>query len=190
MLKLKTIIVIIGFSMILFGCQEQPLQPLVDQNYSLETTEKELVSDIVNDSLHESETLEDFQLKQLFGCLKLEDWKIKRIKGYRKEAKLMLSNTEDLYNNMIKNEDEILKTKLEKYEGVETDSIIIKEINEMISQHDEKVKYLRRSLRDEINEQKSAWFTGIGEWFIDNEEQLSIWNTWRATGKVPCLNDK
>jgi hypothetical protein len=30
----------------------------------------------------------------------------------------------------------------------------------------------------------------IQEIVNDGGRQRSIWNTWRATGKVPCLNDK
>lgn len=190
MLKLKTIIVIIGFSMILFSCQEQPLQPLVDQNYSLETINKELVSDIVSDSLHESMTLEEKQFEELLGCMKLEPWQIERIKGSKLEEDMLLKNIQEDILSLMKYEEDKLNNKLKEFENIEKDSSTIKEISELKIQYDEKINYLKRNLRDRLNEHKSSWILGMEFWFQDNHEQLIIWNTWRATGKVPCLNDK
>ena len=152
MLKLKTIIVIIGFSMILFGCQEQSLQPLVDQNYSVETTNKELVSDIVSDSLHEIETIEDFQLKQLFGCLNLIEQQKSQTEltewSFRKN-KIFLKS---LYQRQLKEEDSLYNLKLKKYEGLPNDSVVVDEIMKLTTEHEQNLFSIRRYYTMRTNE--------------------------------------
>ena len=77
-----------------------------------------------------------------------------------------------------------------RFGALAEESSTIKEISELKIQYDEKINYLKRTLRDRLNEHKSVWILGMEVWFQDNKEQLIIWNTWRATGKVPCINDK
>lgn len=199
MLKLKTIIVIIGFSMILFGCQELPLQPLVDQNYSVETTEKELVSDIVSDSLHEIETIEDFQMKQIFGCLNLiyqqvATWRT-AMRCYH-EHKIFLKS---LYQRQLKEEDSLYNLKLKKYDGLPNDSVVVDEIMKLTTEHEQNIFSIRRYYTMRTNKNRQAtldvieseiFWEPLQEIVNDGGRQLSIWKTWRATGKVPCINDK
>ena len=197
MLKLKTIIVIIGFSMILFGCQEQPLQPLVDQNYSVETDNKELVSDIVSDSLHESMTLEDFQLNQLFGCLKLIYQQVgtwKTCMGNYHEHKIFYKS---LYQRELKEEDSLYNLKLKKYDGLPNDSLVVDAIMKLTTEHEQNIFSIRRNYMKRINEYRQQtldvietemFWEPIQEMVNDGGRQLSIWKTWRATGKVVCFD--
>ena len=88
------------------------------------------------------------------------------------------------FNDAIKTLREDYKSKLEKYRGVEKTDEIKKEIQIITFEFRQTSRDLEKEYRRKMEVCLKNTFTSIEKYL--RKDQLTLWNLWKATGKIPC----
>ena len=123
-------------------------------------------------------------LQRALECLNLTREQRLVIDSIIREERICTMECKKEFNDAIKSLQEQHKAKLEKYRGVRKTDEIKKEI--------EIINFEFRQLhRDLLKEHRLKMEQCVKNTFIHIEailrlDQLTLWNLWKATGKIPC----
>jgi hypothetical protein len=127
-------------------------------------------------------------IEQVLPCLRLTREQDSVIRVILRESKQCEIECKKQFQESIKIIREDYKTKLEKYRGVEKTDEIKKEIEILTFE-------FRQTQRDLEKEYKEKIAVCVKNAHISIEtllrkDQLTLWNLWKAIGKVPCDRTK
>jgi len=123
-------------------------------------------------------------LQKALECLNLTREQRLIIDSIIREERLCSIDCKKEFNYAIQTLREEYKSKLEKYRSVEKTDEIKKEIQILTFE-------FRQSQRDLEKEYRKKMETCVKNTLISIEvylrkDQLTLWNLWKATGKIPC----
>jgi hypothetical protein len=165
-------IFLIGLSMVVIGCNENPL-PTSD------TTIFEKRIPVQKDSVKRR-----IPIEKVLTCLGLTREQDSVIRLILKESKQCEIECKNEFHDCIKTLRQEYNAKLEKYKGVERTEEIKKEIQTITFEF----RQTQRDLEKEYREKMVVCVknTHIYIETLLRKDQLTLWNLWKATGKVPC----
>lgn len=123
-------------------------------------------------------------LQKALECLNLTRDQRLVIDSIIREERLCSVECKKEFNDAIKTLREEYKSKLEKYRGVEKTDEIKKEIEILTFEFRQSQKDLEKEYRKKM-EQCVKNTMASTEVFL-RKDQLTLWNLWKATGKIPC----
>jgi len=165
-------IFLIGLSMVVIGCNENPL-PTSD------TTIFEKRIPVQKDSVKRR-----IPIEKVLTCLGLTREQDSVIRLILKESKQCEIECKNEFHDCIKTLRQEYNAKLEKYKGVERTEEIKKEIQTITFEF----RQTQRDLEKEYREKMAVCVKNIHTEIeaLLRKDQLTLWNLWKATGKVPC----
>jgi hypothetical protein len=162
----------ITLSMFVIGCNENPL-PTSD------TTIFEKRTPIQKDTVKRR-----IPIEQVLPCLGLTREQDIAIRLILQEEKKCSIECKKEFQESIKILRDEYKAKLQKYRGVEKTDEIKKEIEIINFEFRQSQRDLEKEYRVKMAECIKILHTDIEE--LLTKDQLTLWNIWKATGKVPC----
>lgn len=123
-------------------------------------------------------------LQKALECLNLTRDQRLVIDSIIREERLCSVECKKEFNDAIKTLREEYKSKLEKYRGVEKTDEIKKEIEILTFEFRQSQKDLEKEYRKKMEQCVKNTMASI-EVFL-RKDQLTLWNLWKATGKIPC----
>jgi hypothetical protein len=170
---MKKFIGLLFISLLIIGCNENLNQPQDISMFEKRTpvTNRDSVKNRV-------------PLQRALECLNLTREQRLVIDSIIREERLCSMDCKKEFNDAIQTLREEYKSKLEKYRGVEKTDEIKKEIQILNFE-------FRQSQRDLEKEYKEKMALCVKNTLISIEvylrkDQLTLWNLWKATGKIPC----
>jgi hypothetical protein len=170
---MKKIIGLLFVSLLLFGCNENLNQP---QDISMFEKRTPITK---RDSLKGR-----VPLHRALECLNLSREQRLVIDSIIREERVCSMECKQEFNDAVQTLREEYRSKLEKYRGVEKTDEIKKEIEILTFE-------FRQTQRDLEKEYRIKMETCVKNTLISIEvylrkDQLTLWNLWKATGKIPC----
>ena len=123
-------------------------------------------------------------LQKALECLNLTREQRLIIDSIIREERLCSIDCKKEFNYAIQTLREDYKSKLEKYRGVEKTDEIKKEIQIMTFEFRQTSRDLEKEYRRKMEVCLKNTFTSIEKYL--RKDQLTLWNLWKATGKIPC----
>ena len=123
-------------------------------------------------------------LERALECLNLTREQRLFIDSIRMEERMCTVECKKELNEGIKILREQYKAKLEIYRGVEKTDEIKKEIQLIEAEFRQTQRDLEKEYRIKMEDCKKNLYTSIE--IILRADQLTLWNIWKATGKIPC----
>ena len=159
-------------SMIVIGCNENPLP-------SSDTIIFEKRTPIKKDSVKRR-----IPIEQVLPCLRLTREQDSVIRLILKEEKECTIECKKEFQESIKTLRQEYNVKLEKYRRVEKTDEIKKEIEILNFEF----RQTQRDLEKEYREKMALCIKNLNTDIeaLLRKDQLTLWNIWKATGKVPC----
>ena len=162
----------ISLSLVILGCNENPL-PTSD------TTIFEKRTPIQKDSVKRR-----IPIEQVLPCLGLTREQDSVIRLILKEEKKCSIECKKEFQESIKILREEYQSKLQKYRRVEKTDEIRKEIEILTFEFRQTQRDLEKEYREKMAVCNKNLNTDIEA--LLRKDQLTLWNIWKATGKVPC----
>jgi hypothetical protein len=170
---MKQFISILFVSLLFFGCNENINQPQDISMFEKRTpvTNRDSVKSRV-------------PLYRALECLNLTREQRLVIDSIIREERLCSMECKGEFNDAVQTLREEYRSKMEKYRGVEKTDEIKKEMEILTFE-------FRQSQRDLEKEHRQKMETCVKNTFVFIEvylrkDQLTLWNLWKATGKIPC----
>lgn len=134
--------------------------------------------------LSKDTTKKNIPLRKVIECLNLTREQRLIIDSILKEEKLCSIECKKEFESSLKIIREEYKAKMQKYREVEKTDEIKKEIEILTFEY-------RQIQRDLVKEYKNKMALCTNNTLTDIEtilrlDQLTLWNLWKATGKIPC----
>lgn len=123
-------------------------------------------------------------LQKALECLNLTRDQRLVIDSIIREERLCSVECKKEFNDAIKTLREEYKSKLEKYRGVPVTKENQKEIEILTFEFRQSQKDLEKEYRKKMEQCVKNTMASI-EVFL-RKDQLTLWNLWKATGKIPC----
>ena len=123
-------------------------------------------------------------LQRALECLNLTREQRLVIDSIISEERICTIECKKEFNDAIKTLREDYKSKLEKYRGVEKTDDIKKEIQIITFEFRQTSRDLEKEYRRKMEVCLKNTFTSIEKYL--RKDQLTLWNLWKATGKIPC----
>jgi hypothetical protein len=158
--------------MIVIGCNENPLP-------SSDTIIFEKRTPIKKDSVKRR-----IPIEQVLPCLRLTREQDSVIRLILKEEKECSIECKKEFQESIKTLRQEYNVKLEKYRRVEKTDEIKKEIEILTFEFRQTQRDLEKEYREKMSLCAKNLNTDIEA--LLRKDQLTLWNIWKATGKVPC----
>ena len=170
---MKKFISMVFVSILLVGCNEHINQPQDITMFEKRTpvTNRDSVKNRV-------------PLQRALECLNLTREQRLVIDSIIREERICTIECKKEFNDVIKTLREDYKSKLEKYRGVEKTDEIKKEIQIMTFEFRQTSRDLEKEYRRKMEVCLKNTFTSIETYL--RKDQLTLWNLWKATGKIPC----
>lgn len=170
---MKKFISLLFISLLFFGCNENLNQPQDISMFEKRTpvTNRDSVKNRV-------------PLQRALECLNLTREQRLVIDSIIREERLCSMDCKKEFNDAIQTLREEYKSKLEKYRGVEKTDEIKKEIEILTFEFRQSQKDLEKEYRKKMEQCVKNTMASI-EVFL-RKDQLTLWNLWKATGKIPC----
>ena len=163
-------------SLFVFGCNDNSITMSDNTMFEKRTP---IQKDTVKRRIH---------IEQVLSCLRLTREQDSVIRVILRESKQCEIECKKEFQESIKIIREDYKTKLEKYRGVEKTDEIKKEIEILTFEF----RQTQRDLEKEYKEKISVCVKNahISIEVLLRKDQLTLWNLWKATGKIPCDRTK
>ncbi len=171
-MKKFLLLFLISLSIFVVGCNENPL-PTSD------TTVFEKRTPIQKDTVKRR-----IPIEKVLPCLGLTREQDSVIRLILKESKQCEIECKNEFQDGIKTLRQEYNAKLEKYKGLERTEEIKKEIQTITFEFRQTQRDLEKEYREKMAVCVKNTHTGIEALF--RKDQLTLWNLWKATGKVPC----
>ena len=171
-MKKFLLLVIASLSMIVIGCNENPL-PTSD------TTIFEKRTPVQKDTVKRR-----IPIEQVLPCLGLTRQQDSVIRLILREEKQCIIECKKEFQESIKILREEYQSKLQKYRRVEKTDEIRKEIEILTFEFRQTQRDLEKEYREKMAVCNKNLNTDIEA--LLRKDQLTLWNIWKATGKVPC----
>jgi hypothetical protein len=171
-MKKFLLLVIASVSMVVIGCNENPL-PTSD------TTIFEKRTPVQKDTVKRR-----IPIEQVLPCLGLTREQDSVIRLILKEEKECTIECKKEFQESIKTLRQEYNAKMEKYRRVEKTDETRKEIEILTFEFRQTQKDLEKEYKSKMAECAKNLNTDIET--ILRKDQLTLWNLWKATGKVPC----
>jgi hypothetical protein len=171
-MKKFLLLVIASLSMIVIGCNENPL-PTSD------TTIFEKRTPVQKDTIKRR-----IPIEQVLPCLGLTRQQDSVIRLILREEKQCSIECKKEFQESIKILREEYQSKLQKYRRVEKTDEIRKEIEILTFEFRQTQRDLEKEYREKMAVCNKNLNTDIEA--LLRKDQLTLWNLWKATGKVPC----
>lgn len=171
-MKKFLLLVIASVSMVVIGCNENPL-PTSD------TTIFEKRTPVQKDTVKRR-----IPIEQVLPCLGLTREQDSVIRLILKESRVCEIECKKEFQESIKILREDYQSKLQKYRGVEKTDEIKKEIEILTFEFRQTQRDLEKEYKLKMAECVKNTHTYIET--LLRKDQLTLWNLWKATGKVPC----
>ena len=170
---MKRIIGLVLVSLFLVGCGENLNQPQDTSMFEKRTpvTKRDSVKARV-------------PLERALECLNLTREQRLVIDSIRMEERMCTVECKKEFNDAVKTLREQHRASLEKYRGVERTEEVKKEIEILQFQFRQTQRDLEREYRTKMESCKQNLYTSIEA--VLRADQLTLWNLWKATGKIPC----
>ena len=170
---MKKFIGLLFVSLLFLGCNENLNQPQDISMFEKRTpiTNRDSVKNRV-------------PLQKALECLNLTRDQRLVIDSIIREERLCSVECKKEFNDAIKTLREEYKSKLEKYRGVEKTDEIKKEIEILTFEFRQSQRDLEKEYRQKMETCVKNTMASI-EVFL-RKDQLTLWNLWKATGKIPC----
>ncbi len=165
-------VLIIGISLVTFGCNDNPL-PTSD------TTIFEKRTPIQKDTVKRR-----IPIEQVLPCLRLTREQDSVIRLILREEKQCSIECRKEFQESVKTLREEYQSKLQKYRGVQKTDEIKKEIEIITFEFRQTQRDLEKEFKLKMAECAKNLNTDIE--VLLRKDQLTLWNIWKATGKVPC----
>jgi len=171
-MKKFLLLLVVGVSMFVIGCNENPL-PTSD------TTIFEKRTPVQKDTVKRR-----IPIEQVLPCLRLTREQDSVIRLILKEEKECTIECKKEFQESIKTLRQEYNTKMEKYRRVEKTDETRKEIEILTFEFRQTQKDLEKQYKEKMSLCAKNLNTDIET--ILRKDQLTLWNLWKATGKVPC----
>lgn len=170
---MKKFISMLFVSILLVGCNENINQPQDITMFEKRTpiTNRDSVKNRV-------------PLQRALECLNLTREQRLMIDSIIREERICTIECKKEFNDAIKTLREDYKSKLEKYRGVEKTDEIKTEIQLLNFEFRQTSRDLEKEYRRKMEVCVKNTFTSIETYL--RKDQLTLWNLWKATGKIPC----
>ena len=170
---MKKFIGLLFVSLLFVGCNENINQPQDISMFEKRTpvTNRDSVKNRV-------------PLQRALECLNLTREQRLIIDTIIREEKICSMECKKELNEGIKTLQEDYKSKIEKYRGVEKTAEIKKEIEILTFEFRQTQRDLEKEYRTKMEHCVKNTFVFIEA--ILRKDQLTLWNLWKATGKIPC----
>ena len=165
-------LVIVSVSMFAIGCSENSL-PTSD------TTQFEKRTPIQKDTVKKR-----IPIEEALGCLGLTREQDSIIRLILKDQKECSNDCKKEFQDSIKALHKDYQSKLEKYRRVKKTDEIKKEIEIITFEFRQTQRDLEKEYREKITQCEKNLNTDIEA--VLRKDQLTLWNLWKATGKIPC----
>ena len=123
-------------------------------------------------------------LQRALECLNLTREQRLVIDSIIREERICSIECKKELNEGIKTLQEDYKVKMEKYRGVEKTDEIKKEIDTIRFEFRQTQRDLEKEYRTKMEQCVKNTFVFIES--ILRKDQLTLWNLWKSTGKIPC----
>jgi len=171
-MKKFLLLLVISTSIFVIGCNENPL-PTSD------TTIFEKRTPVQKDTVKRR-----IPIEQVLPCLRLTREQDSVIRLILKEEKECTIECKKEFQESIKTLRQEYNTKMEKYRRVEKTDETRKEIEILTFEFRQTQKDLEKQYKEKMSLCAKNLNTDIET--ILRKDQLTLWNLWKATGKVPC----
>ncbi len=171
-MKKFLLLVIASVSIIVIGCNENPL-PTSD------TTSFEKRTPVQKDTVKRR-----IPIEQVLSCLGLTREQDSVIRLILREERQCSIECKKEFQESIKILREEYQSKLQKYRRVEKTDEIRKEIEILTFEFRQTQRDLEKEYREKMAVCNKNLNTDIEA--LLRKDQLTLWNLWKATGKVPC----
>ena len=170
---MKKFIGLLFVSLLFVGCNENLNQPQDISMFEKRTpiTNRDSVKNRV-------------PLQKALECLNLTRDQRLVIDSIIREERLCSMECKKEFNDAVQTLREEYKSKLEKYRGVEKTDEIKKEIEILTFEFRQSQRDLEKEYRQKMETCVKNTMASI-EVFL-RKDQLTLWNLWKATGKIPC----
>lgn len=177
---MKPIITLLFLLLLIVGCNENINQPQDNSMFEKRTP-----------VTHRDSVKNHVPLQRALECLSLTRQQRIVIDSLLREERICNMECKKEFNDAIKTLREEYKTKLEKYRGVEKTEEIKKEIEIINFEFRQTQKDLGKEYRKQMELCRQNLFMSIESVLFDTSiatipDQLTLWNIWKATGKIPC----
>lgn len=123
-------------------------------------------------------------LHRALECLNLTREQRLVIDSIIREERLCSMECKGEFNDALQTLREEYKSKLEKYRGLEKTVEIKKEIEILTFEFRQSQRDLEKEYRQKMEICVKNTLTSIEVYL--RKDQLTLWNLWKATGKIPC----
>ena len=123
-------------------------------------------------------------LERALECLNLTREQRLVIDSIRMEERMCTVECKKEFNDAVKTLREQHRASLEKYRGVQRTREVKKEIEILQFQFRQTQRDLELEHRRKMELCKQNLYTSIE--VVLSADQLTLWNLWKATGKIPC----
>jgi hypothetical protein len=171
-MKKFLLLLVISTSIFVIGCNENPL-PTSD------TTIFEKRTPVQKDTVKRR-----IPIEQVLPCLRLTREQDSVIRLILKEEKECTIECKKEFQESIKTLRQEYNAKMEKYRRVEKTDETRKEIEILTFEFRQTQKDLEKQYKEKMSLCAKNLNTDIET--ILRKDQLTLWNLWKATGKVPC----
>lgn len=170
---MKKVIGMILVSIFFVGCEENLNQPQDTSMFEKRTpvTKRDSVKARV-------------PLERALECLNLTREQRLVIDSIRMEERMCTVECKKEFNDAVKTLREEYNAKLQKYRGVQITKENQKEIEIIRFEFRQTQRDLEREYRKKMELCKTNLYTSIEA--VLRADQLTLWNLWKATGKIPC----
>lgn len=170
---MKKFISLLFVSLLFVGCNENINQPQDITMFEKRTpvTNRDSVKNRV-------------PFQRALECLNLTREQRLVIDSIIREERICTIECKKEFNDAIKTLREEYNAKLQKYRGVEKTVEIKKEIEIITFEFRQTQRDIEKEYRTKMEECKKNTFVFIE--VILRKDQLTLWNLWKATGKIPC----
>lgn len=170
---MKSFIILFFVTVFLVGCNENLNQPQDISMFEKRTpvTNRDSVKNRV-------------PLQRALECLNLTREQRLVIDSIIREERICTMECKKELNDAIETLREEYKSKFEKYRGVERTDEIKKEIEILTFEFRQSNRDIEKEYRRKMEVCVKNTMTSIEVYL--RKDQLTLWNLWKATGKIPC----
>lgn len=165
-------ILIVSLSFIAIGCNDSTLSVADNTTFEKRTP------------IQKDNVKKRIPIEQVLPCLALTREQDATIRLILKEEKECEIECKKEFQDSIKILREEYQSKLQKYRRVEKTDEIKKEIQILTFEFRQTQRDLEKEYREKMAECMKNLHTDIEA--LLRKDQLTLWNLWKATGKVPC----
>ena len=171
-MKKFLLLLVVSVSMFVIGCNENPL-PTSDNTIFEKRT-----------PIQKDTVKRRIPIEKVLPCLRLTREQDSVIRLILKEEKECTIECKKEFQESIKTLRQEYNAKLEKYKGVKRTEEIKKEIEILNFEFRQTQRDLEKEYREKMSLCVKNLNTDIEA--LLRKDQLTLWNIWKATGKVPC----